>query len=73
MNLDKKVREEIKQKYSKVYKMLKGMVRTEDEIFEWLAAPNPEYENLSPLEILAKGHIDEIMNYLEDVKKGALT
>lgn len=66
-------KKEIKKKYNQVYKTLKGMLKTEEEIFNWLAEPNPEYENMSPLELLSQGHIDTIMNYLEDIKKGSLT
>ncbi|MCK4765708.1 MAG: DUF2384 domain-containing protein [Candidatus Aminicenantes bacterium] len=53
--------------------LLKEMLRSEEEIAIWLRAPNPDYDGLSPMEIITAGKMDSIIRYLEDAQKGALT
>jgi len=59
-------------KIAYTYRVLSGMVGSEEGALIWLRAPNPEYDGLSPLEIITQGKIDAIIGYLEDVKKGSL-
>ena len=53
--------------------LLKEMLSSEDEISIWLKAPNPDYDGLSPLDIITEGKSYSIISYLEDIQKGALT
>jgi hypothetical protein len=48
------------------------MLETEQEILVWLRAPNPDFEGLSPLDIIVDGKMDAIVEYLEEIKRGAL-
>lgn len=53
--------------------LLKEMLSSEEEISIWLRAPNLDYDGLSPIEIIAKGKMDSLIRYLEDIQKGSLT
>lgn len=53
--------------------LLKEMLSSEDEISIWLKTPNPDYDGLSPIEIISDGKSDSVIGYLEDIQKGALT
>jgi hypothetical protein len=53
--------------------LLKEMLGSREEISIWLNAPNPDYEGLTPLEIITHGKIDSLTRYLEDIQKGSLT
>jgi hypothetical protein len=53
--------------------LLKEMLDTEEEISIWLRAPNPDYDGLTPIEIITAGKMDAILRYLEDIQKGSLT
>jgi hypothetical protein len=49
------------------------MLDTEEEIAIWLRAPNPDYDGLTPIEVITVGKMDSIIRYLEDIQKGSLT
>jgi uncharacterized protein (DUF2384 family) len=53
--------------------LLKEMLSSEEEIAIWLKAPNPDYDGMSPLEIITDGKVDTVLRYLEDIQKGSLT
>jgi hypothetical protein len=53
--------------------LLKEMLDTNEEISIWLRAPNPDYDGLTPIEIITAGRMDSIIRYLEDIQKGSLT
>jgi uncharacterized protein (DUF2384 family) len=53
--------------------LLQEMLNSREEIAMWLRAPNPDYEGLSPIEIITEGKMDSIIRYLEDIQKGSLT
>jgi len=53
--------------------LLKEMLGSREEISIWLNSPNPDYEGLTPLEIITQGKIDSLTRYLEDIQKGSLT
>lgn len=53
--------------------LLQEMLESKEEVSIWLRAPNPDYEGLSPIEIITEGKMDSIIKYLEDIQKGALT
>lgn len=55
-----------------IFQLLKGMLETEQEVLVWLRAPNPDFEGLSPLDIIIDGKMDTIIDYLEEIKRGAL-
>lgn len=56
-----------------VYRMLEEMLGNKDEALLWLRAPNPDYEGMTPFEIILHGKADAIIRYLDDIKKGSLT
>lgn len=64
---------ELKGKYCKTYKIIKNMLKTEEEIFKWLNTPNSDYDGLDPYSLLLKGKEDSLIGYLEDIKKGQLS
>jgi hypothetical protein len=53
--------------------LLNEMLDSKEEISIWLKAPNPDYDGLTPLEIITNGHMDSIIRYLQDIQKGSLT
>jgi hypothetical protein len=53
--------------------LLQEMLISREDIAMWLRAPNPDYDGLSPLEIITEGKMDSIIRYLEDIQKGSLT
>lgn len=53
--------------------LLKEMLGSREEILIWLNSPNPDYEDLTPIEIIIKGKSDSLIRYLEDIQKGSLT
>lgn len=53
--------------------LLQEMIESKEEITLWLKAPNPDYDGLSPIEVITQGKTDSIVRYLEDIQKGALT
>jgi hypothetical protein len=53
--------------------LLREMLDTEEEIAIWLRAPNPDYDGLTPIEVITVGKMDSIIRYLEDIQKGSLT
>ena len=55
-----------------IFALLKEMMESEQKIAIWLRAPNPDYDGLTPLEVIMAGKSDSIINYLKDVQKGAL-
>lgn len=55
-----------------VYKLLEEMLGSEKKALIWLNAPNSEFGGLSPVDIIAKGEMDVVIDYLMDVRKGAL-
>jgi len=55
-----------------VYKLLEEMLGSEKKALIWLKAPNSEFGSLSPVDIIAKGEVDVVIDYLMDVRKGAL-
>ncbi|GAG14907.1 unnamed protein product, partial [marine sediment metagenome] len=55
-----------------VYKLLEEMLGSKNKALIWLKAPNSEFGGLSPVDIIAKEEIDIVIDYLMDVKKGAL-
>jgi hypothetical protein len=59
-------------KFVYIFQLLKEMLETEQEILVWLRAPNPDFEGLSPLDIIVDGKMDAIVEYLEEIKRGAL-
>lgn len=60
-------------KIAYVYRILKEMAGSEKEALIWLRASNPDYNNLSPIEIISQGDVDSVIDYLHDIRKGALT
>jgi len=53
--------------------LLREMLHSDRDIDIWLRAPNPDYDGLSPIEVITQGKMDSLINYLVDIKKGALT
>lgn len=53
--------------------LLQEMLISREDTAMWLRAPNPDYDGLSPLEIITEGKMDSIIRYLEDIQKGSLT
>jgi hypothetical protein len=53
--------------------LLQEMLISREDIAMWLRVPNPDYDGLSPLQIITEGKIDSIIRYLEDIQKGSLT
>lgn len=53
--------------------LLKEMLDSEADIQIWIKAPNPDFGGSSPLEVIVKGEIDAVIDYLIDIKKGALS
>jgi uncharacterized protein (DUF2384 family) len=53
--------------------LLQEMLDSYEEISIWLRAPNPDYDGLSPIEVITEGKMDSIIRYLEDIQKGSLT
>ena len=64
-----KVQKELR-KVGYLLELLRGMTNNRSQIQLWLRAPNPEYDGLSPLEVITKGKIDSVIGYLEDIMKG---
>ncbi len=60
-------------KIAYIYNMLEEMTGSKKDALVWLKAPNPDYNGISPLEIILEGKVGEIIDYLDDIKKGALT
>lgn len=56
-----------------IISLLREMLESEAEILIWLKAPNPDFDNSSPMEVIAQGEIDVVIDYLTDIKKGSLT
>jgi len=59
-------------KIAYLYKLLEEMLGSEKKALIWLKAPNSEFGGLSPVDIIAKGEMDIVIDYLMDVRKGAL-
>ena len=53
--------------------LLKEMLESEADNLIWIKAPNPDFGGLSPWDVIVKGEIDSVIDYLIDIKKGALT
>ena len=53
--------------------LLQEMLDSKEEVSIWLKAPNPDYDGMSPIEVISAGKMDSIIRYLEDIQKGALT
>jgi hypothetical protein len=51
--------------------LLKEMLESDADSQIWMKAPNPDFGGLSPLEVIEKGEIDAVIDYLIDIKKGA--
>ena len=56
-----------------IFSLLKEMLETETEVLIWIKSPNPEFGGLSPMDTIVKGEIDAVIEYLLDIRKGALT
>ncbi|MBU4257576.1 MbcA/ParS/Xre antitoxin family protein [Patescibacteria group bacterium] len=56
-----------------VISLLKEMLESEAEILIWLKAPNPEFSGLSPWDVITQGEMEAVIDYLIDMRKGALT
>lgn len=56
-----------------LYNRLKELLPSEEEISSWLNAPNPDYDEISPQDVINQGNNDSILRYLDDADKGALT
>ena len=56
-----------------VVSLLKEMLESEAEILIWLKAPNPEFNGLSPWDVIVQGEMEAVIDYLIDMRKGALT
>jgi hypothetical protein len=55
-----------------IFQLLKEMLETDQEVLVWLRAPNPDFDGLSPLDIIIDGKMGTIIDYLEEIKRGAL-
>jgi len=53
--------------------LLKEMQLTDAEILIWFKAPNPVFGGLSPWEVIVNREVDAVINYLMDIRQGALT
>ncbi len=53
--------------------LLKEMLESENDINIWMKAPNPDFGGLSPWEVIQDKDMDAVIDYLADIKKGALT
>lgn len=52
--------------------LLRKMLESGTEILIWLKAPNPDFDDSSPMDVIAQGEIDAVIDYLADIRKGAL-
>jgi hypothetical protein len=55
-----------------IFQMLKEMLETDKEVLVWLRAPNPDFNGLSPLDIIVEGKSEAVIEYLEELKRGSL-
>jgi DNA-binding transcriptional regulator YiaG len=53
----------------RLYRNLSEVMKR-DFIAEWLATPNPSFENLKPLEVIERGEIDRIWRMIYDLEAG---
>lgn len=56
-----------------VISLLKGMLESEAEILIWIKASNPDFNGFSPWDVIVRRETDALIDYLIDMKKGALT
>jgi hypothetical protein len=59
-------------KFVYIFQLLKAMLQTDQEVLTWLRAPNPDFDGLSPLDIIIDGKMTAIIEYLEEIKRGSL-
>ena len=54
--------------------LLKEMLpsKAKKEWLIWLKSPHPDFDGLTPWEIIQKGDCDAIIGYLEDARKGSM-
>jgi hypothetical protein len=56
-----------------ILSLLKEMLGSKEEAHIWIKAPNPEFGGISPMDVIARGESEAVIDYLMDIKKGALT
>lgn len=56
-----------------IISLLKEMLESKTEVLIWLKAPNSDFDGLCPWDVIAQGEVDTIIDYLIDIRKGALT
>lgn len=56
-----------------IISLLKEMLGTETEALIWIKSPNPEFGGISPMDAIVEGEVDAVIEYLLDIRKGALT
>ncbi len=59
-------------KISYIWILLRDMLGPGSDILMWLKSPNPDFDGLSPLDMICKGKSEAVIDYLSNIKTGQL-
>lgn len=56
-----------------VLDLLHEMLGSETAALHWLDSPNPDFGGLTPADLIHKGKIEAILDYLQNIRTGQLS
>lgn len=59
-----------KRRREKLLQDLRGLISGEDVFRDWMAAPNPVFDNCSPEQLVAAGEFDRLEKMIMELRVG---